>query len=149
MQRCRGENYFYLSLLWYPSLPALLNSFPLFPALSTHLALTYNCCEPRCKHNARLTMCVRACRCVSQGAFDPIKTSNLDGWKSLHIYFLFLHSFAFILLSICTWLHSTVGRLAAEFHDVDRANTMRRKCFDNWLCQIWFEISSSPCAADH
>lgn len=63
------------------SLPTLLNSFPLFPPPfpATHLALTYNCCEPRRKHNGRLTVCVCECRCVSLGAFDPIKTLNLDG----------------------------------------------------------------------
>ena len=114
MQCCRGENYFYLSLLWYPSLPALLNSFPLFPPPfpSTHLALTYNCCEPHRKHNGRPTVCVCVCvcHCESRGAFDPIKTSNLDGWKSLHT-FLFLRSFAFLLLLIYIWLHSAVGDL--------------------------------------
>lgn len=69
--------------------------------------------------------------------------------ERVYILFLFLHSFAFLLFPIYIWLRSAVGRLAAEFHDVDRAGARRRKCFDNWLCQIWFVISSSPCAADH
>ena len=53
-------------------------------------------------------MCVCVCHCVSWGAFDPIKTSNLDGWKSLHTS-LSLRSFAFLLLPIYIWLPSAVG----------------------------------------
>lgn len=109
VQHCRGENYFHLSLLWYPSLPALLNSFPLFPPPfpSTHLALTYNCCEPHRKHDGRLAVCVCVCYCVSLGAFDPIKTSNLDGRKSLHTFsspFLCLSSVPYLHLALlCCW----------------------------------------------
>ncbi len=47
-------------------------------------------------------------------AFDPIKTSNLDGWMS-YICVPFLCFFAFLLFPIYIWLHSAVADLQLSF----------------------------------